>query len=94
MVAIESSYFSVCQHVPVQISNSSASVFALTAFVRHLPHVRPHLYLKLVRVRKGGTGDICVPFHQYVSSCVSATYVYSCVQEFDQCDNSCTLEHT
>ena len=34
-----------------------------------------------MRVRKGGTGDICVPFHQYVSSCVSATYVYSCVQE-------------
>ena len=46
LVAIESSYFSVCQHVRVQISNSSASVFALTAFVRHLPHVRPHLYLK------------------------------------------------
>ena len=37
---------SVCQHVRVQISNSSASVVALTAFVRHLPHVRPHLYLK------------------------------------------------
>ena len=33
-------------HVRVQISNSSASVVALTAFVRHLPHVRPHLYLK------------------------------------------------
>ena len=46
MVAIESSYFSVCQHVRVQISNSSASLVALTAFVRHLPHVRPHLYLK------------------------------------------------
>ena len=46
LVAIESSYFSVCQHVPVQISNLSASVVALTAFVRHLPHVRPHLYLK------------------------------------------------
>ena len=46
LVAIESSYFSVCQHVPVQISNFSASVVALTAFVRHLPHVRPHLYLK------------------------------------------------
>ena len=46
LVAIESSYFSVCQHVRVQISNSSASVVALTAFVRHLPHVRPHLYLK------------------------------------------------
>ena len=46
LVAIESSYFSVCQHVRVQISNSSASVFALTAFVRHLPHVRPHMYLK------------------------------------------------
>ena len=46
MVAIESSYFSVCQHVRVQISNSSASVVALTAFVRHLPHVSPHLYLK------------------------------------------------
>ena len=46
MVAIESSYFSVCQHVRVQISKSSASVVALTAFVRHLPHVRPHLYLK------------------------------------------------
>ena len=46
LVAIESSYFSVCQHVPVQISNWSASVVALTAFVRHLPHVRPHLYLK------------------------------------------------
>ena len=36
----------MCQHVRVQISNSSASVVALTAFVRHLPHVRPHLYLK------------------------------------------------
>ena len=46
LVAIESSYFSVCQHVRVQISNSRASVFALTAFVRHLPHVRPHFYLK------------------------------------------------
>ena len=46
LVAIERSYLSVCQHVRVQISNSSASVFALTAFVRHLPHVRPHLYLK------------------------------------------------
>ena len=46
LVAIESSYFSVCQHVRVQNSNSSASVVALTAFVRHLPHVRPHLYLK------------------------------------------------
>ena len=32
LVAIESSYFSVCQHVRVQISNSSASVVALTAF--------------------------------------------------------------
>ena len=40
---------SVCvsnQHVRVLISNSSASVVALTAFVRLLPHVRPHLYLK------------------------------------------------
>jgi len=36
----------VCQHVCVQISSSSASVVALTAFVRHLPNVRPHLYLK------------------------------------------------
>ena len=43
---LERSYFSVCQHMRVQISNSSASVVALTAFVRHLPHVRPHLYLK------------------------------------------------
>ena len=51
LVAIESSYFSVCQHVRVQISNSSASVFVLTAFVRHLPHVRPHLYLKTWCVR-------------------------------------------
>ena len=33
---------SVC----VSMCNSSASVVALTAFVRHLPHVRPHLYLK------------------------------------------------
>ena len=46
LVEIESSYFSVCQHVRVQISNLSASVVALTAFVRYLPHVRPHLYLK------------------------------------------------
>ena len=30
----------------MQISNLSASVVALTAFVRLLPHVRPHLYLK------------------------------------------------
>ena len=40
---------SVCvsnQHVRVLISNSSASVVALTAFVRLLPHVRPHMYLK------------------------------------------------
>ena len=40
---------SVCvsnQHVRVLISNSSASVVALTAFVRLLPHVRPHLNLK------------------------------------------------
>ena len=36
----------MCQHVRVQTINSSASVVALTAFVRHLPHVRPHLYLK------------------------------------------------
>ena len=36
----------MCQHVRVQISNSSASVVAMTAFVRHLPHVRPHLFLK------------------------------------------------
>ena len=27
-----------------------------------------------LRLRKGGTGNICVPSHQYVSSCVSATY--------------------
>ena len=33
-------------NVRVLISNSSASVVALTAFVRLLPHVRPHLYLK------------------------------------------------
>ena len=46
LVAIESSYFTVCQHVRVQISNSSASVVALTAFVKLLPHVRPHLHLK------------------------------------------------
>ena len=36
----------VCQHVRVQFRHSSASVAALSAFVRHLPHVRPHLYLK------------------------------------------------
>ena len=46
LVTIESSYFSVCQHVRVQISNSSASVVALTAFVRLLPHMHPHFYLK------------------------------------------------
>ena len=46
LVAIERSYLSVCQHVRVQISNSSASVVALTAFVRLLPHMHPHFYLK------------------------------------------------
>ena len=42
--ALTSVCVSMC--VRVQISNSSASVVALTAFVRLLPHVRPHLYLK------------------------------------------------
>ena len=46
LVANERSYISLCQHVRVQISNSNASVVALTAFVRLLPHVRPHLYFK------------------------------------------------
>ena len=46
LVAIERVYLSMCQHVRVQIGNSSASVVALTAFVRLLPHVRPHLNLK------------------------------------------------
>ena len=40
-----------------------------------------------MRVRKGGTGNICVPSHQYVSSCVSATYVCSCVQELSHWSN-------
>ena len=87
LVAIESSYFSVRQHVRVQISNWSASVVALTAFV---PHVRPHLYLKtgcVYALRKGGTGNICVPSHQYVSSCVSATYVCSCVRDLSHWSN-------
>ena len=53
LVAIESSHFSVCQHVRVKISNSSASVVALTAFVIHLPNVRPHLYLKTWCVTQG-----------------------------------------
>ena len=46
LVAIESSYFSKCQHVRVQISNSRASEVALTTFLRLLPHVHPNLYLK------------------------------------------------
>ena len=36
LVAIERSYLSVCQHVRVQISDSSASVDALVEFVRLL----------------------------------------------------------
>ena len=36
LVAIERSYLSVCQHVRVQISVSSASVDALVEFVRLL----------------------------------------------------------
>ena len=40
----------MCQHVRVHISNSSAGVVALTAFVRHLSYVRPHLYLKTLCV--------------------------------------------
>ena len=34
------------QHVRVKISNLSASLVTLTAFVRLLPHVCSHLYLK------------------------------------------------
>ena len=49
LVAIERSYLSVCQHVHVQISNCSASVVALDKFVRLLPSLRPHFYLKLVK---------------------------------------------
>ena len=40
-----------------------------------------------MRVCKGGNGNICVPSHQYVSSCVSATYVCSCVQELSHWSN-------
>ena len=40
-----------------------------------------------LRLRKGGTGNICVPSHQYVSSCVSATYVCSCVQVLSHWSN-------
>ena len=41
-------YVSSCVSATYVCSNCnlSASVVALTAFVRHLPHVRPHLYLK------------------------------------------------
>ena len=46
LVAIERSYFSLFQHVRVKISNLSASLVTLTAFVRLLPHVCSHLYLK------------------------------------------------
>ena len=37
LAAIERSYFSVCQHVSVQIINSGASVVPLVAFFRLLP---------------------------------------------------------
>ena len=73
LVAIERSYLSVCQHVRVQISDSSASVDALVEFVRLLLFAHPHLYIKswcvCMEVKE------CVPFRLYVSSCVSATYV-------------------
>ena len=46
LVAIQRSYFFLCQHVRALISNLSASVVALTAFVRLLPHMHPHFYLK------------------------------------------------
>ena len=71
LVAIERSYLSVCQHVRVQISVSSASVDALVEFVRLLLCAHPHLYIKswcvCMEVKE------CVPFRLYVSSCVSAT---------------------
>ena len=46
----------------MQISNSSASVVALTAFVRLLPHMYPHLYLKTwcVYVREALVRFVCL----------------------------------
>ena len=62
LVAIERSYLIVCQHVRVQISNSSASEVAPTVFVRLFPHVRPHLYLKTwcVYAREGLVTFVCL----------------------------------
>ena len=53
LVANERSYISLCQHVRVQISNSSASVVALTAFVILLHHVHPNFILKLGACTQG-----------------------------------------
>ena len=76
LVAIERSYLSVCQHVRVQISDSSASVDALVELARLLLCVHPHLYIKsccvCMEVKE------CVPFRLYVSSCISATNVLVC----------------
>ena len=53
LVAIERFYLSVCQHVRVQIGNSSASVVALTAFVRLLPMCVLICILKLGECTQG-----------------------------------------
>ena len=75
---------SVCvsnQHVRVLISNSSASVVALTAFVRLLPHMHPHFYLKTwcVYAREALVTFVCLlasmchlVFLQLMCLCVSA----------------------
>ena len=61
-------------------SDSSASVVALTAFVRHLPHVRPHLYLKTwcVYAREALVTFVCLRTSMCHLVFLQLMYVFVC----------------